>query len=466
MKPRRKTGFRRFLSELHIRNFLALTLAGMINAFGVTMFLYPVKIYDSGISGASMLLDQITPASFQLSMFLLLLNIPIFLFGLKKQGAAFTLYSIFTIGIYSLTSFLIMDVLPVDVDFVSPLAGQDLLLCAIFGGLISGIGSGITIRYGGAIDGIDVMSVIFAKKLGLSLGSFVMMFNTLLYVVCGLVIQSWILPLYSIVTYFVGSKTVDFITEGFNRAKCAMIVTTKAREISDSLAAMFKAGGTIVRATGGYSGRDKQIVYYIVNQFQIYKLREVVFQIDPHAFISLQDVSDIIKKTVEAEPSEMQKENPKMEQIASFTINHLNLLPGLYVSRIDRQGETSVTTFDLRITAPNREPVMDMPALHTLEHMGATFLRNCPRKEEILYFGPMGCRTGCYLLMFGERNAEDIYPLILELCDFILGYEGEIPGAAPEQCGNYSEQNLPMAKYYIRKYKEELTAHKRFVYPD
>ncbi len=284
------------LKELHPVYFLFLTVAGIINAIGVTMFLYPVKLYDSGISGTSMLLDQVTPAHYELSMFLLLLNIPIFLYGLKKQGLSFTIYSIFTIGIYSFASYLIMEVLPVNVEFVSPLAGSDLLLCAIFGGVISGIGSGLTIRFGGAIDGIDVLSVIFAKKLGISIGSFVMVFNTLLYIICGSVIQSWILPLYSIVTYFVGAKTVNFIVEGFDRAKCAMIVTDKADEISDALAKGFQAAGTIVSATGGYSKDSKQILYFIVNHFQINKLKEIVLDIDENAFISLQDVSDIIKK--------------------------------------------------------------------------------------------------------------------------------------------------------------------------
>ena len=284
------------LKEIRPVYFVFLTVAGIINAIGVTMFLYPVKLYDSGISGTSMLLDQITPAHYELSMFLLLLNVPIFLYGLKKQGAAFTVYSIFTIGIYSFAAYMIMEVLPVNVKFVSPLAGSDLLLCAIYGGVISGIGSGLTIRFGGAIDGMDVLSVIFAKRLGISLGSFVMVFNTILYIICGIVIQSWILPLYSIVTYFVGSKTVNFIVEGFDRSKCAMIVTDRADEISAALSQSFQAAGTIVSATGGYSKSSKQILYFIVNHFQINKLKKVVQEIDEQAFISLQDVSDIIRK--------------------------------------------------------------------------------------------------------------------------------------------------------------------------
>ena len=283
------------LGELRIKNFIMLLIAGSVNAFGVTCFLFPVKLYDSGISGLSMLLDQVTPEHLTLSVFLLVLNIPIFLFGLKKQGAVFTVYSIFTVVIYSIMSYLIMHFVPT-VAFISPLAGSDLLLCAVFGGVISGIGSGLTIRFGGAIDGIDVLSVVFAKRIGISLGTFVMTFNTLLYIVCGIVLKSWILPLYSIVTYFVGSKTVDFIVEGFDRSKCAMIVTTKATEISSALSEQFGAGGTIVKAVGGYSGQEKEVIYFIVNHFQINRLKQTVHQIDEKAFISLQDVSDIITK--------------------------------------------------------------------------------------------------------------------------------------------------------------------------
>ena len=162
------------LWTLRWQNFVFLFLAGCVNAFGVNIFLAPVGLYDSGISGTSILLSQVTPDYLSLSFFLLVLNVPLFLFGLKKQGAAFTVYSIFTVGVYSLASWMINDVLPVDVSMASPLAGEDLLLCALFGGMISGVGSGLTIRNGGAIDGVEVMAVIFAKKLSLTVGTFVM----------------------------------------------------------------------------------------------------------------------------------------------------------------------------------------------------------------------------------------------------------------------------------------------------
>ncbi len=154
-----------------------------------------------------------------------------------------------------------------------------------------------------------------------------------------------------------------------------------------------------------------------------------------------------------------------MEKIASFTVDHVRLQPGLYVSRRDARGGTEVTTFDLRFTRPNREPVMDMPAVHTVEHLGATCLRNGAVKDDVIYFGPMGCRTGFYLVMFGHLEAEDVYDTVRGMCRFILDYEGEIPGARPEECGNWSEQNLDMAKYYVRRYLDCLETEKNFTYP-
>ena len=154
-----------------------------------------------------------------------------------------------------------------------------------------------------------------------------------------------------------------------------------------------------------------------------------------------------------------------MEKIASFKVDHLHLKKGLYLSRQDKQGDVTVSTFDLRFTAPNREPVMDTPAVHTIEHLGATFLRNGARKEEIVYFGPMGCRTGFYLVMFGDLKSEDVLPLVLQMCDFILNFEGEIPGAKAEECGNYLDQNLSEAKYYTRIYRDALISEKNLRYP-
>lgn len=279
--------------KLRMIHIAMLTVAGMINAFGITIFLTPVKLYDSGISGTSMLLEQITPPYLSLSLFLLVLNIPLFLFGLKKQGKTFTAYAIYTVAIYSLFAWLITDVLPIDVSMASPLAGTDLLLCALFGGVISGIGSGLAIRCGGAMDGIEVMAVIFAKRLGVSVGTFVMVYNILLYIVCGIVLQSWILPLYSIVTYTAALKTIDFIVEGIDRAKCAIIVTEKPDEICKALSETFGSGTTKLNAKGGYSNRSKGMVYYIVNRYQVIRMKNIVHSIDSTAYIAISEVADV-----------------------------------------------------------------------------------------------------------------------------------------------------------------------------
>lgn len=281
------------LSRLQFSNFILLTIAGFINAFGVTVFLAPVKLYDSGISGTSMFLSQITPEYLTLSIFLLLLNIPLFLYGLKKQGVTFTVYSLYAVAIYSLGAWLITDVLPIDVSMASPLAGEDLLLCAIFGGLISGVGSGLTIRYGGAIDGIEVMAVIFAKKLSISVGTFVMMYNVLLYIVCGISMGSWILPLYSIVTYGAALKTVDFIVEGLDRSKAVMIITEKPKDITNALIEEFGCGTTNIPAVGGYSNKEKTVIYFIVNRFEIAKTKSIVHTVDPSAFMTITEVADV-----------------------------------------------------------------------------------------------------------------------------------------------------------------------------
>lgn len=288
-----KKQVKKVLVKLSWLNFIALFIAGCINAFGVTVFLAPVKLYDSGISGTSMLLSQVTPEEFSLSLFLIVLNIPLFLYGLKRQGIPFTIYSLFTVCVYSFGAWMITDVLPIDVSMASPLAGNDLLLCALFGGVISGIGSGLTIRFGGAIDGIEVMSVIFAKKLGVTVGTFVMVYNVILYVVSGFVTNSWILPLYSIVTYFAGLKTIDFIAEGIDRSKGVMIITEKPHEITDALTEAFETGATIMPATGGYSKAEKAVVYFIVNRFQLARMRMIVHEIDPKAFMTITEVADV-----------------------------------------------------------------------------------------------------------------------------------------------------------------------------
>ncbi len=158
-----------------------------------------------------------------------------------------------------------------------------------------------------------------------------------------------------------------------------------------------------------------------------------------------------------------------MEKIASFTVDHLRLLPGLYVSRKDTVGSEILTTFDIRVTRPNREPVMNTAEVHAIEHLGATFLRNHPvYAPKTIYFGPMGCRTGFYLVLAGDYESSDLIDLMREMFSFIRGFDGEIPGACAKDCGNYLDMNLPMARYYAEKYLTEVLSQvteERLSYP-
>ena len=264
---------RKVCGMLSIKNFLLLTVAGIVNAFGVVIFLAPVKLYDSGISGTAMLVSQLTPKWISLSLVLILLNIPIFLLGLKREGVVFTICAIYAVLIYSIVAWIITDILPVDVTIVSP------------------------VRFGGAMDGIDIIGVMFAKKLGLSLGSFVMAYNVILYIICGIVLDSWILPLYSVVTYAAASKTIDFFVEGFDRSKAAFIVTEHPKHVCEALSAAFENGITTIDAKGYYSNTDRTLVYFIVNRFQVGKMRNLVHSIDPYAYIAINDVADIFPAT-------------------------------------------------------------------------------------------------------------------------------------------------------------------------
>ena len=159
-----------------------------------------------------------------------------------------------------------------------------------------------------------------------------------------------------------------------------------------------------------------------------------------------------------------------MEKIASFTVNHIKLQPGIYVSRKDSVGAETITTFDLRMTSPNDEPVMNTAEVHTIEHLAATFLRNHPvYGDKTIYFGPMGCRTGFYLLLAGDLTSKEIVPLMIEMFEFIRDFKDEVPGASPKDCGNYLDMNLPMANYLAKRYLDNVLYNiddSRLVYPE
>ena len=270
-----------FLKSLRLTDFFMLAVAGVVNAAGVTLFLSPAGLYDGGFSGTSMLLGNVTPLA--MSAYLLIFNVPFFLFGLKRLGASFIVHS------------------EIDFSAGSPVAGADFLLCALFGGVISGIGSGITIRFGGAIDGVEVLAVVFAKRIGITVGSFVMSYNVVLYVVAGIVTKDWIAPLYSIIAYTVGLKAVDFVIDGFDKAKSAFIITDRHNEVAEMLSKEFGRGVTSIDAEGYYSRTPKTVLYCVVNRFEVGKLKSVVTEIDPNAFLVINDVTDSLGSSLRYE---------------------------------------------------------------------------------------------------------------------------------------------------------------------
>ncbi len=295
----KKHSFSNFVKTLRLPNFFFLTVAGIINAVGVTLLLAPAGMYDGGFSGTSILLGQVTPLD--MSFYLIILNVPFFLFGLKKLGGAFIVYSLYAVAVYSVFSYLFQNVFGIDFSNGSPIAGDDLLLCSVFGGVISGIGSGLTIRSGGAIDGVEVTAVVFAKKIGMTVGSFVMSYNVILYVIAGIVTKGWVAPLYSVVAYTVGLKAVDFIIDGFDKAKSAFIITDRHDEVADALAEEFGRGVTSIDATGHFSQTKKTVLFCVVNRFEVGKLKSIVSNIDPSSFLVINDVSDTLGSSLKYE---------------------------------------------------------------------------------------------------------------------------------------------------------------------
>ena len=286
--------------KLKAVNFIGLTLAGIINAIGVCLFLSPLNVYDGGFSGTSVLLSRYLGLA--QAIFLLILNIPFYFIGRKKIGWEFLIYSLYAIGIYSLGSFLINEVIFTGgfEEIGSPIVGKEIVLAAIFGGLLSGVGSGLVIKFGGALDGVEVMAVIMHKKLGVSVGTFVMIYNAILYIVAAVVASvmsgenEWTIALYSIIAYYVGLKTIDFIVEGVEKGKAAMIITENPRKLSERLSRELKRGITLWDSTGYYSGADKKMLYVVVNRFEIAKLKAIVKELDPKAFVSIMEVSEIM----------------------------------------------------------------------------------------------------------------------------------------------------------------------------
>lgn len=287
---------RKHLSKIRIRNIVGLTFAGIINAFGVTIFLTPVFLIDSGISGTSYLCSLLTNGFVPLSIFLIVLNFPFFFLGFKKLGFTFVIYSLYAITIYSLASYL-FQLIPSENGSI--IAKNDILLCAIFGGMLSGVGSGLTIRFGGTLDGVEVIAVLFSKKLNLSVGTIVMIYNVIIYIVAGILFKyvlevenPFLLPLYSIITYMIGIKSVDFVVEGLDKAKAIYIFTDETEEVCEALSNEFDRGVTLIEAEGYYSKTKQKIIYFVCNRFEIPRVKNIIHEIDNNSFFSICEVSE------------------------------------------------------------------------------------------------------------------------------------------------------------------------------
>ena len=278
------------LEKMNLTNFFMLALAGIINAYSITMLLFPMKIYDGGLSGIAMLLSQATPKEYTLPFFLVLLNIPAIILVLFFQGLSFAIYSSFAVATYSLSVFFIWHVLPIW-SLTSEIGASDVLLCALFGGLISGIAKGIAIRYGGTVDGLDMFSAVLSDKIGIPPNVFVTGFNICFFFVLASSTHSRIVPLYSMISFFVCSKSAHFIICGTGRFECVMITTTKVSELCDSLSKNIVSQKELLMKPTWFRGDCENIIYVIVDCFHIMSIKNIVYEIDPQAHIYVQDIS-------------------------------------------------------------------------------------------------------------------------------------------------------------------------------
>ncbi len=284
-----------------------LVVAGIVNAAGVALFLIPSSILDGGFSGTAILLNRVT--GLYVSIFIVAINLPFFVFGAKKLGWTFIVSSLIAVMTYALTAYVFISVFKIS-DAVYALTNNDIFLCAIFGGLISGIGSGLTIRSGGAMDGVEVMAVLFSKKLGITVGQFVMIYNVIIYVIACIVLKDLRIGLYSIVTYTIGLRAVDFVVEGFDKGKACIVITQKGEELAQKISSELGRGITLLDSRGYYSNECRTMLYCVVNRFEIGRLKTLVASVDSSAFVTISDISEVVGKTDVSFSNKIMK-NPK-----------------------------------------------------------------------------------------------------------------------------------------------------------
>lgn len=284
-----------FKFDIKWQNIIFLLIAGVINATGVMLLLNPSGVIDGGFSGTSMLIS--TQTGLSISIFLAAINLPFFIFGVKKLGLSFVVYSLVAILSYTLMSFIYQNYLNVG-KILFELMDNQILLASIFGGIVSGIGSGLTIRFGGAIDGVEVLAIVFAKKIGITVGQFVMGYNFILYTIACVLVQNVAIGMYSVISYAIGLKVVDFIVDGFDKGKSFTIITDKGDEVAAAISKEMGRGVTLLDSIGYYSSSHKTMLYCVVNRFETVKLKKIIAQVDDKAFISVCDISEVVGNRV------------------------------------------------------------------------------------------------------------------------------------------------------------------------
>lgn len=285
------------LQQFKWKNLIFLVVSTFINTIGVGLFLLKAKLLDGGFSGTSILLNFVTAETtfcrnlgipeISVSLFLLILNIPLFLFGARKMGLNFILYSIFAVICFSSWMAILTPLLDI------PIQKENILLASIFGGILSGVGSGMTIRYGGCLDGIEVMAVWLNRITALSVGTLVMMYN--MVIMCLAILLVGVdCALFSIMAYGVGLKAVDFMVEGLDRGKAALIVTEKGEELAAHLSVEMGRGATIWKGKGCYEQSEKSVLFFVVNRFEVVWLKQLIYTVDPAAFVAINEISEVL----------------------------------------------------------------------------------------------------------------------------------------------------------------------------
>lgn len=288
--------------RIRLSNVIFLFIAGVINATGIMLLLAPAKLFDSGVSGLSMFISNVS--GINIAVFLLVINFPLFLIGRKKLGNNFLICSFIAIGTYALMSFVYSGLLHLN-DKVSELIMHDIFIAAVFGGFLSGLGSGLTIRNGGAIDGIEVLAVMYSKKIGLSVGQFVMIFNLVIYTLGSITEKSLLVGLYSVISYFIGLKVIDFIVDGFDKGKSFTIITEDPDKISAALSQELGRGLTLIECKGYFSKENKTMLYCVANRFEITRLKRIISEIDPDCFVAITEVSEVSGNRIQFSMSNM-----------------------------------------------------------------------------------------------------------------------------------------------------------------